>query len=123
MTALIYLALVVAIFAGGTWTGIEWQQGRQAKADLAQVAEDKREEQRLASRIDRGAVAHEVEKVRIEKVFQNIETEVEHVVTKVEYRNQCFDDDGMRQLTRAIAAVTQAASQPTPAVSSPVRPP
>ena len=50
------------------------------------------------------AVAHESDKIVIQKEFVPVVREVERVVTQIEYRDRvCLPDDGLRVIRGAIA--------------------
>jgi hypothetical protein len=84
---------------------------------LAAVQAAERETLRRVDKIDSAAVRHEQVKEVIRTKFVPIQTEVERVVTKIEYRDtMCFTDDGMRVLASAIAASASAPSKPASAV-------
>jgi hypothetical protein len=68
--------------------------------------------------IDKAAEGFERDRVEIRTKFVTITQEVERVVEKPFYRDACFDDDGLRQLSAAIGA-TPAASQPAGTVPRP----
>lgn len=119
MSIFAYLAIAFVIFIAGAAGGVKWQVGVQASRELERIAAQEREILRRTDKIDKSAERREVRKAEVETVFRDIERKVDHVVTKIEYRNQCFDDDGMRELGSAIAAIRDAASKPKAAVSAP----
>jgi hypothetical protein len=101
--------------AAGAWKVQDWRY----KAAETERKEHEQETQRLRARVaDKASESHEQAKVQIKTEFQTIYRDVEHVIEKPIYRNVCFDDDGMRQLSLAIGT-QPAASEPTPAVRSP----
>lgn len=115
------VALASALVAGSaTWKIQNW---RHDSAELERRAEEQRLLNKHVDKIDVASEKHEKVKEVIRTKFVPIETEVERVVSKIEYRNICFDSDGLQQLASAIAAISPVASQPASAVpaSKPAR--
>lgn len=92
-------ALVVGFGVGWqvhSWkTGAEEAQRQQAAQELAN------ESQRLVSR---ASAQHETRREQREARERVVVREVQRVVEKPVYREQCLDDDGLRILTEDIAA-------------------
>lgn len=109
------LVIALAIFAGGTATGIKWHVGIVAQRQVAAQIAEKKEHARKLDRADKAAVGHERDKTQIQTEFLTITQEVERVVEKPIYRDICFDDDGLRIIGAAIGR-RAAASEPAAAV-------
>lgn len=120
---MIQLVIAVALFIGGMAAGWKAHMGITAQRELERIAAVERETLRRTDKIDASAEKHEKVKEVIRTKFVPIESEVERVITKIEYRDTvCFSDDGLRVLSSAIAAIAPAASQPQTAVST-LKPP
>lgn len=104
--------ITAALASTGAWKVQNWRFAAIEQQRASQVAEVRETQARGA---DKAAEAHEVEKVKIRTEVQQIFTEVERVVEKPVYRNVCFDDDGLRQLQRAIGSGA-GTGQPAPAL-------
>lgn len=106
MTAI--LAALVAFT--GAWRVQEWRY----RARDAERMEAAKEVERLRVKTaDTAAEKHEQVKDSIRTEFLTIREEVERVVEKPVYRNVCIDDDGMRELQRAISGPKPPASEPS----------
>lgn len=115
-----YVYVAIAIFAAlsasfGTWKVQDWRYAAKDKERLEAQAEKRRMD---AKQIDAAAVGHEADKRQIQAEFVTITQEVEHVVEKPVYRDECLDADGLRVLTSAIRPA-QPASQPAGTVPRP----
>ncbi len=102
------VAAAAVVSASSFWAGREWERGEVAQRDLAATQATARTAILRADKADRSAEEFEKRRAAVEVRYQNIETEVEHVVTRIEYRNLCFDDDGVRLLNSALAAALAA---------------
>jgi hypothetical protein len=109
------LVIALAIFAGGGAAGIKYHVGVIAQRDLAAQGATAKELHRKTERIDVASVGHETDKAKIRTEFLTITEEVERVVEKPVYRDICFDDDGLRLITRAIGRGAPP-GEPSPAV-------
>ena len=120
MYPILIAAIISAILsAGGTW---KYQEYKFAAKELARVEAEAeiRKMNELAAHT--AATAHENTKIQIQEKFLVVTSEVENVVTKIEYRDRmCFDSDGLRAHARAVR-VTGAASEPSYPVSTPAIP-
>lgn len=118
LKAYVVVGLIVGAGAGGAlgaWKVQDWR----FKAAETERKDQEQETQRLRARVaDKASESHEQAKVQIRTEFQTIYQDVQHVIEKPIYRNVCFDDDGMRQLSRAIGA-QQATGESAPVVRSP----
>ena len=95
------LVLLIAVFVGGMMAGIKWHAGQDAIKENARQVNQRATERLQRQNSNTAAVAHESDKVRIQKVFVPITQEVERVVTL--YRDRaCFDDDGLRAINAAV---------------------
>lgn len=111
--ALILGAAAVAIGAAGAWTVQAWRyQGQVSQlkrgheqAITDQLVQNGKRLARLADQQHAQVQTHvefvERERVRIKTITQQVETLVDRPV----YRDQCFDDDGLRLVAQAIAGV------------------
>lgn len=114
MYAYVAVALIAAFLSGaGTWRVQDWRYGAKEAARLEAVARDR---MRSEKNIDTAAVGHEGDKVRIRKVFEIVNQEVERVIEKPVYRDLCFDDAGLHLVATALLS-TPTTSQPAGAVS------
>ena len=119
MYAYLAAALISAALAfGGAWKVQDWRYGSREAARLAGV---ERANKIIERQGDGAAVGLETDRTKIHTVFQTIYKDVDHVVEKPVYLNECFDADGLRLITTATRA-DPAASEPTPAVSGPAAP-
>lgn len=110
------LASIAGISFGGGWTANDWRR------DSQQLSAERADNKAAIGRIDREAEkgkSFEKDKVRIVKQMVPVLKEVERVVTKVEYRDVCLDDDGMRALRAAIRGTEVPAGEPVRAVPGP----
>lgn len=116
MYVYVAVALLAAFLSGaGTWKVQDWRYAAKDKERMEAAQEARRMAEKQG---DGAAVGHEGDKVKIRKVFQVVNQEVERVVEKPVYRDICFDDDGLRLVTSTILA-TPTTSQPAGAVSRP----
>lgn len=112
-------ALALVLFVAGAWTGIDWEEGQQAKREVRrlQVEDAARLAVRRQHRV--AATGYEKDKVRIHTEFVPITQEVERVVEKPVYRDVCLDADGLRILSQAIDAAAGAGPEPDGAMPGP----
>lgn len=115
--------LAVALMSAAAAFGTAWQvqawRFDSAKLDAIDDAHERERMRRQAA--NAGAQAHEVDKTTIQTQFVPITTEVERVVTQIEYRDRaCLSDDGVRVLNAAIATTgdTAVPGHPVPAASA-----
>jgi len=113
-------AIVAGLIAGaGAWNVQAW---RYDSRELARLEQQRETETMRRKAANAGAQGHEADKTVILTKFIPITTEVERVVTQVEYRDRaCFDPDGVRVLNAAIAASGDPAvpGNPMPGASAP----
>lgn len=94
------LVASIASFGGGVMVGKDLTENGYFKAQ--QKADEKREQViRQAQTADTAAAAQDVRRVT---TFREIIREVPKVIDRPVYRNVCNDDDGVRQLQRAVEA-------------------
>lgn len=100
-----------AIAFAGAYQLQEWRYGAKEAARLSAAvdAEKARDKASYAA-----ATTFEKGRTRVETVFETITETVETIVDRPVYRNICFDDSGLQQLTRSIAET--AATEPGGAV-------
>lgn len=115
--------LAVALMSAAAAFGTAWQvqawRFDSAKLEAIDDAHEREKMRRQAA--NAGAQAHEVDKTTIQTQFVPITTEVERVVTQIEYRDRaCLSDDGVRVLNAAIATTgdTAVPGHPVPAASA-----
>lgn len=115
--------LAVALMSAAAAFGTAWQvqawRFDSAKLEAIDDAHEREKMRRQAA--NAGAQAHEVDKITIQTQFVPITTEVERVVTQIEYRDRaCLSDDGVRVLNAAIATTgdTAVPGHPVPAASA-----
>ncbi len=96
------VALAAAIAASAaTWKVQAWRFDSERLAAAENVREVEKMRRQAANR---GAAAHEADKIVIRKEFVPITQEVERVVTQVVYRDSvCLPDDGLQLLRAAIS--------------------
>jgi len=96
------IALAAAIASGtAVWNVQNWRFDSQRLAAAEQVREVEKFRRQAANK---GATAHESDKVRIETEYRDVIKEVDRVVTQVVYRDTvCLPPDGLRVIESAIA--------------------
>lgn len=109
------LAIALAVFAAGSFSGWRVNNWRHEAAELERQNRQVAAAKALANRMDRAAEAFQNRETAADQREQAAQKEVIRVVTKVEYRAQCLDDDGMRLLSDA-ARASNAARGLAPAV-------
>lgn len=121
---LMQLAIAAAIAVSGFAFGVKWHAGQDAIAAQARDVNQRATERLRRQNSNTAAVAHEADKIVIQKEFVPITEEVERVVNKIEYRDRaCFDDDGLRVIRSAIARANGDPSEPGDTVpASPAAP-
>lgn len=100
----VYVAIAIAAaIASGTavWNVQNWRFDSQRLADAEQVREVEKFRRQAANK---GATAHEADKVRIRTEFVPITKEVEKIVERPVYKNICLDADGLAVLQQAISS-------------------
>lgn len=116
------LVLLIAVFVGGMMAGIKWHAGQDAIKENTRQVNQRATERLQRQNSNTAAVAHESDKVQIQKVFVPITQEVERVVTL--YRDRaCFDDDGLRAINAAVNRANGDSGEPGNAVSKPAASP
>lgn len=100
----VYVAIAIAAaIASGTavWNVQNWRFDSQRLASAEQVREVEKFRRQAANK---GATAHEADKVRIRTEFVPITKEVEKIVERPVYKNICLDADGLAVLQQAISS-------------------
>lgn len=101
---LVQLALAAAIALSGFAAGIKWHAGQDAIAAQARDVNQRATERLRRQNSNTAAVAHEADKIVIQKEFVPITQEVDRVVTQIVYRDTvCMPPDGLRIIRSAIA--------------------
>ena len=104
---MIYTYVAVALVSAAAAFGTAWkvQAWRFDSAKLEAIEDSHEREKMRRQAANAGAQGHETDKTVIQTRFVPITTEVERVVTQIEYRDRaCLSDDGVRVLNSAIAA-------------------
>lgn len=117
------LALLLTALAGfgaGAAVGFKFHAGLVAERDLAASKIEKKNEDVQRTRGDKAAASHESFKTKAAVRDRIVQVEVDRVVEKPVYLNQCVDDDGLRILAADIDA-RAVAGVPARAVSSPAQ--
>lgn len=120
-----YVYVVIAIGAAllsaiGTWNVQNWRFDSQRLAAAEQVREVEKFRRQAANK---GATAHEADKVRIHTEFVPITKEVERVVTQIEYRDRaCLTDDGLHAINAAVARANGHPAEPSDTVPKSAKP-
>ncbi len=116
------LILLLAVFVGGMMAGIKWHAGQDAIKENTRQVNQRATERLQRQNSNTAAVAHESDKVQIQKVFVPITQEVERVVTL--YRDRaCFDDDGLRAINAAVNRANGDPGEPGDTVPKPAASP
>lgn len=118
MSILAQVVIAMALLVAGFVGGVKYHAGVTAQRDLAAQHQTDKERGIKLQRVDRAAVGLETDKAALRTEFLTITKEVDRVVEKPVYRNQCFDDDGLRLIATAIAG-SSTTSEPAPAVPGP----
>jgi hypothetical protein len=116
----IIVALLSSVLSGfGTWKVQAWRYDSKELARSEAAAELTKLNARAASIASAG---HEEFKTKTDTKYLVVTSEIENVVTKIEYRDRiCFDADGMRAHDGAVR-LTGAAPKPENSVSTPAVP-
>jgi len=111
------LVLLLACLVAGFAAGVKYHAGQDAIKEQARQVNQRATERLRRQNSNTAAVAHEADKVVIEKEFVPITQEVERVVTQIVYRDTvCLPDDGLRVIRGAIARANGDPSEPGDAV-------
>ncbi len=111
------IALAIAAFSTG-WITRDWKAGADMAKHLEQAAKVQAERQK---QVDAAAAGHEAYLKSAAARERVVSKEVQIVVEKPVYHDDCFDPDGMRLLSEEIAA-RAFAGKSTPAVPDTTRP-
>lgn len=101
----VILAVIAAVISVSSFlAGDKWRSGIVAARDLKAVQEVARVQILRADKADQAAERHENAKARIEIRYQTLTKEVDRVIqADPVYVHQCFSDDGMAAIKRAIS--------------------
>lgn len=115
------VAIAAAIAASvATWNVQAWRFDSERLSAAEHVREVERFRRQAANK---GATAHEADKVQIREVFVPITQEVERVITQIEYRDRaCLTDDGVRAINEAVGRANGHPTKPSDGVSKPAAP-
>ena len=120
MYVYVAIALAAAIASGtAVWNIQNWRFDSERLAAAEQVRETEKMRRQAANK---GATAHEADKVRIETQYRDVIKEVDRVVERPIYRNVCMDDDGLRILNQQISRANGDPAEPSNAVPKPAKP-
>ena len=104
------LALAIIGSLGGIGYSVRKAGYDAAMLECQQAAAAQRE--REAQQAAKAAVKLEVSNAKAKVVYRTITRDVDKVVTRVEYRNICLPDDGLRHARRAIEGTLTPAAEP-----------
>lgn len=118
----IKIVLVAAVFFAG-WTVNGWRleaSYKDAQLDAMVIMAEKREEAEAKNQ----TLSAELEKSRNEKriVYRNVTQQVDRIIDRPVYRNECLDPDGLRAVNTALAGKAEAPSQPDKPMPAPDTP-
>lgn len=110
------IALIVAgsCFLAGTGAG--WT-ARGYVADSRELAARKQADSNkvdAAESVSAAASQHSANEAKLNKDKETVYVEVEKIIERPVYRNVCIDDDGLRQLERAIQLGEQGVARTAP---------
>jgi hypothetical protein len=113
-------AAAIVVGFGLGWQVHGWKTGKEEAVRLRAAQELANEQQRM---VNRASAKHEVQRADREIRERVVIREVQRVLEKPVYREQCLDDDGLRILTEDIAAsnARRELGSAVPAASSPGR--
>ena len=112
----LYGTLAALLFMSGLWTG--WRLASASyQADIIKEQQAAAEAVAAAAR-QANAQAEELEKARADReiIYRTITKQVDRIVDRPVYRNDCIDDDGLQSINEAITGTPAAASKPDAAV-------
>jgi hypothetical protein len=109
------LALVFAIGFGGAWQIQDWRSNSE---QLIALKDAQNTAEKTATKIESAAALYAASAASSTIEYRTLTKVVNHVIEKPIYRNVCFDTDGMRALSAAIAG-SGAASAISPALPTP----
>ena len=113
--ARLFSTLVVGV-AAGSWGAWQVQNWRQNTIELQRIQRAAKDTARNVEIQDRAAGTYVQEQANAKTIYQRITVEVDKIVERPLYRDQCFDADGLQQLRAAIAGrdAKPGAGQPVP---------
>ncbi|PZO17615.1 MAG: hypothetical protein DCF26_09300 [Burkholderiales bacterium] len=114
--ARVFVTLLVGVTAGG-WGAWQVQNWRQNTIELQRIERAAKDTARNVETQYRAEGTFIQEQARAKVIYRRISVEVDKIVERPVYRDQCFDADGLRQLGAAIAGreAEPSAGQPVPA--------
>lgn len=111
------VATLLVGVAAGSWGAWQVQNWRQNTIELRRIERAAKDTARNVEIQDRAAGTYIREQANARPIYERITVEVDRIVERPVYRDQCFDADGLRQLGAAIAGrdAEPSAGQPLPA--------
>jgi hypothetical protein len=109
------LAIAAAAAAAAFVAGWQVRDWRADAAELARVQAEQRDTLRRQEAAYGASSRHEARRETLRREIQTVTVEVERVVERPVYRNECLDADGLRLIASAIGTAASA-SQPGPAL-------
>lgn len=110
------VATLLVGVAAGSWGAWQVQNWRQNTIELQRIQRAAKDTARNVEIQDRATGTYVQEQANAKTIYQRITVEVDKIVERPVYRDQCFDADGLRQLGAAIAGrdAEPGAGQPVP---------
>ncbi|MDP1686899.1 hypothetical protein [Hydrogenophaga sp.] len=111
------VATLLVGVAAGSWGAWQVQNWRQNTIELQRIHRAAKDTARNVEIQDRAVGTYVQEQANAKPIYQRITVEVDKIVERPVYRDQCFDADGLRQLGAAIAGrdAEPGSGQPVPA--------
>lgn len=111
------VATLLVGVAAGSWGAWQVQNWRQNTLELQRIQRAAKDTARNVENQDRAAGTYVKDQANAKTIYRRIVVEVDKIVDRPVYREQCFDADGLRQLGAAIAGgdPEPGAGQPMPA--------
>lgn len=113
-TIQVTLVIAGACFLAGTSGGWIARGYYQDSLELSALKKADQAKENAAEAVSVAASAHQETKSKLNKDKETIYVEVEKIVTRPVYRNVCVDDDGLRELERAIEFGEKGISRSSP---------
>lgn len=118
----VYLVAAALVFTAG-WTVNGWRLEagyKDAQLDAMIMISNKREEAEAKNQ----QLSDELEKARNDRrtVYRTITQQVDKIIERPVYRNECLDADGLRSINSALAGKAEATGQPDKPVPPPDAP-
>jgi len=110
------VATLLVGVAAGSWGAWQVQNWRQNTIELQRIQRAAKDLVRQVDIQDRAAGTYVREQANAKTIYERITVEVDKIVERPVYLDQCFDADGMRQLGAAIVGsdAQPSTGQPVP---------